>query len=215
MLAGERGASAGAAHALVVGDAALDDGRRTDALEAWHLAVRLDLTSGVTERIDALAGERVEEPTARPHPWIELITDHARALAAGDADGLRAVAADAVALGWRLVAAEAAAQAARCAPTDARLALASGLAAGCPEADTPALQRVERVVLTPRRREAALFAMRGCSGAAIAERLGVSARTVENHLAAVYRGLGVTGRRELVAFYTVDRGPFTEATSAA
>ncbi len=212
ILARERGASAGAAHARRIGDEALGDGRRGDALEAWHLAVRLACTEGVVERLDTLAAAL---PIA-DHPWVALVRDHARAVADGDAQQLRHLAARAVEAGWRLVGAEAAAQAVRHAHDDALAsleALASGLASACPEADTPAIERVERVVLTPRRREAALYAMRGCSGAAIAERLGVSARTVENHLAAVYRALGVTGRRELASFYAVDRGPFTDATS--
>ncbi|HVE98609.1 MAG TPA: LuxR C-terminal-related transcriptional regulator [Mycobacteriales bacterium] len=51
--------------------------------------------------------------------------------------------------------------------------------------------------LTPREREVATLASDGTPSKEIARRLGLSVRTVDNHLARVYDKLGVTGRRDL------------------
>jgi DNA-binding NarL/FixJ family response regulator len=51
--------------------------------------------------------------------------------------------------------------------------------------------------LTRRQREIALLAARGLSNRAIAEQMVISVRTVESHLDAAYRRLGITGRGEL------------------
>jgi DNA-binding CsgD family transcriptional regulator len=51
--------------------------------------------------------------------------------------------------------------------------------------------------LTAAEREVAELAARGLSGVAIARKRGCSPRTVANHMAAVYRKLGVGSRREL------------------
>jgi DNA-binding NarL/FixJ family response regulator len=74
------------------------------------------------------------------------------------------------------------------------------LAAHCEGANTPALslaQDVER--LSSREREVALLAANGLTSRAIAERLYVSKRTVDNHLQRIYTKLGVTGRHQLAA----------------
>jgi DNA-binding NarL/FixJ family response regulator len=52
--------------------------------------------------------------------------------------------------------------------------------------------------LTAREREIASLVTAGRPVRAIAERLVISERTVETHVAALYRKLGVTNRRELV-----------------
>jgi DNA-binding CsgD family transcriptional regulator len=51
--------------------------------------------------------------------------------------------------------------------------------------------------LTPAERRCARLAQRGLSNAAIAETLGLSVRTVENHLSRCFAKLGVTSRVEL------------------
>ena len=51
--------------------------------------------------------------------------------------------------------------------------------------------------LTAREREVALLAAGGRSSREIAEHLGLSTRTVDTHLARVYRKLGITGRSDL------------------
>ncbi|WTF89010.1 helix-turn-helix transcriptional regulator [Micromonospora globbae] len=53
--------------------------------------------------------------------------------------------------------------------------------------------------LTDREWEVARLAAQGATSKAIAEKLFLSARTVENHLQRVYVKLGVTGRAELRA----------------
>ncbi len=53
--------------------------------------------------------------------------------------------------------------------------------------------------LTPREREVAQLAADGLTNAGIAGQLGVSPRTVENHLQRVYGKLGITGRAQLAA----------------
>jgi DNA-binding NarL/FixJ family response regulator len=53
--------------------------------------------------------------------------------------------------------------------------------------------------LTRREREVAEFAARGYANRLIASELGIGERTVETHLAMVYRKLGVKSRTELAA----------------
>jgi len=63
---------------------------------------------------------------------------------------------------------------------------------------TPTLSRGAGVEpLTPREREVALLAAAGRSSRAIGQHLGMATRTVDTHLARVYRKLGVTGRADL------------------
>jgi DNA-binding CsgD family transcriptional regulator len=62
--------------------------------------------------------------------------------------------------------------------------------------------------LTPREREVALLAVGGRSSRAIANRLHLSTRTVETHLARVYRKLGITTRAELGAALGVGDGTY-------
>ena len=87
---------------------------------------------------------------------------------------------------------------------DRRAAAALGvrsaaLGATCEER-TPALAVPVTVVpLTGRERDIATLAARGEPSKAIAERLFLSVRTVNNHLQNVYSKLGVGSRRELAA----------------
>jgi DNA-binding CsgD family transcriptional regulator len=63
---------------------------------------------------------------------------------------------------------------------------------------TPVLTRGEGIEpLTVREREVALLAANGASSREIGARLFLSARTVDTHLARVYRKLGLTSRSEL------------------
>ena len=65
---------------------------------------------------------------------------------------------------------------------------------------TPALARGSGVEpLTPREREVALLAAGGRTSAEIGEHLHLSIRTVDTHLARVYRKLGINGRAEVAA----------------
>jgi DNA-binding NarL/FixJ family response regulator len=51
--------------------------------------------------------------------------------------------------------------------------------------------------LSKRQREVAELAASGLSNKEIASRLGIALETVKNHLTAVYRKLGIRGRKEL------------------
>jgi DNA-binding CsgD family transcriptional regulator len=53
--------------------------------------------------------------------------------------------------------------------------------------------------LTARERHVAALAAAGLTNRAVAERLGLSRRTVENHLNRAYAKLGVPGRAHLAA----------------
>jgi DNA-binding CsgD family transcriptional regulator len=114
-------------------------------------------------------------------------------------------------LGLRLLAAEAAVQAGlvhRRAGLTARASASSdhaaALQADCEGARTPLLAHGSIVAdLTPREREVALMAAQGMSSRQIADKLGVSVRTVDNQLGRVYTKLAVTGRRNLAE--VVDR----------
>jgi len=83
----------------------------------------------------------------------------------------------------------------------ARLSVrAAELADRCETPATPMLTSPGGPVpLTNREREVAILAASGLTSRAIAERLFLSARTVDNHLARIYSKLGVTSRAELPA----------------
>lgn len=77
-------------------------------------------------------------------------------------------------------------------------ARASALAAACEGATTPLLRAgAPGAALTRREREVAELASRDLADAEIAERLGMSVRTVETHLHRAYGKLGIGGRSEL------------------
>src|SRR5262249_58606594 len=87
----------------------------------------------------------------------------------------------------------------------ASAARARVLLAHCPGARTPAIATaVEAEALTEREREIAVLASAGLSNRAIAERLVISVRTVENQLQRSYGKLGINSRRELAALLDVD-----------
>lgn len=69
----------------------------------------------------------------------------------------------------------------------------------CEGAWTPLLEDLAAPGLTTREHEVAHLAATGLTSREIAERLGVSVRTVDNQLHAVYTKLGVRSRRDLAA----------------
>jgi DNA-binding CsgD family transcriptional regulator len=127
----------------------------------------------------------------------------AAALATGDPEELRATAGRLADTGQELLAAEASATAAalwrrrgkssrataaaRDAASHETAGVRTPLLAG---ADTPA-------PLSAREQEIAEFAAAGIASKEIAETLGLSVRTVHNHLQKIYRKLGINTRREL------------------
>ncbi|HEY8523985.1 MAG TPA: AAA family ATPase [Acidimicrobiales bacterium] len=182
--------------------------RADDARAAGHigfellfLEVALRLGSvGVADRLAAVAA-RVEGPLAAA---LGRLAD---AAAANDGARLDAVADEFAALGMDLHAAETAMRAARAhraagASSWAResQARAEAWRDRCEGARTPALTAPGGrgpAELTRREREVAVLAAKGLSSRAIAERLDVSVRTVDNQLGRAYRKLGISGRAEL------------------
>jgi DNA-binding NarL/FixJ family response regulator len=174
---------------------------------ALHDATRLGGAAQAAGRLRALAG-------VVDGPVVSMYAAHATALTAQDGVVLDEVAASFEAIGAMLLAAEAASEAAvahRAAGREqaarASAARASVLAGQCEGARTPALQLLQQPPgLTPREREIAGLAAAGLSNRAIAERLVVSVRTVDNHLQHVFDKLGVRSRRELGPLVEVGGG---------
>jgi DNA-binding CsgD family transcriptional regulator len=129
----------------------------------------------------------------------------AAALRLGDATALDRVSAALAETGHLLYAAEAAAEAHRRhnrdglrLPAKASLGRATELAQRCAGARTHLLDLSgTEGSLTARELHVATLAAAGRSGPAIAEALGLSVRTVNNHLGRIYAKLGIAGRGEL------------------
>ncbi|QXJ22115.1 helix-turn-helix transcriptional regulator [Actinomadura graeca] len=138
-------------------------------------------------------------------PFAAALSRAAAGLAAGDGAALAGAAEDLASLGQDLLAAEMAAMAGRAyrrgglrARAEVTTAWAAELRAACPDAHTPLLGDLPVELLTPREREILLLAT-GHSSRHIAERLGLSVRTVDNALNRAYAKLGLAGRAELRA----------------
>ena len=160
--------------------------------------VRLDRAKEVVGRLEELVA--ASEGTVFP-----ALAAHARGLVDHDIAALDAAAATLADLGLHLYASEAAAHAADAARRagDQRAATrllqrAAEQRARCDEA-TAASPIIDAgpVTLTRREREIGLMAARGVASREIGERLFISRRTAENHLAKVYDKLGVRTRVEL------------------
>lgn len=167
---------------------------------ALHDVVRLGqprlVATALCDAVDGVEGQ-----------LASLYAAHARALVARDGATLDEVASAFAGIGVNLLAAEAAAEAAHAhraagRPSNARAAArrAQMLTAACDGAQTPALSLLEQPAsLTPRQYEIAGLAVRGLSSRAIAERLVISVRTVDNTLQQVYGKLGLNHRTQLRA----------------
>ena len=183
----EEGAAVGDDIGDLVGEAA-----------ALHGLARLGQAEAVADRLVRL-GRQIEGRLAVAR------AAHAVALAAGDEAELELLSVAFEEMGAWLLAAEAAADLAvawrrrgdprRAARAEQR---ATALASGCENPQTPALSAVKsRSRLTRAERETALLAVAGRANKEIAAQLGISVRTVENHLQHVYEKLGVAGRSGL------------------
>lgn len=184
---------AGADSAARSGRLAMEAGHRLWGVIGLHEAVRLGAAPPVVDDLTAVAD-------ATESGLVRSFAAHARALANRAADELDRAALDLARLGCPLLAAEAAAQAARDAGdevTSARAAARAEIWWGrCSGRIPPALQLAPRG-LTGRQHEIAALAVMGLSSQEIADRLVVARRTVDNHLRSVYRRLDVGGREEL------------------
>jgi DNA-binding CsgD family transcriptional regulator len=169
------------------------------AVEAAMLqsALSFDRAAQVVDRLRDLAG-RLDSPLARHFAAF------AEATVAGSAEWLEAVSRAFEDAGAVLPAADAAAHAAAAheragdrRAAAAATARAMGLARDGGLVDTPALDTLSPPELTAREAQVAGLAARGLSNLQIADRLVLSVRTVEAHLAHVYSKLGIGGRPEL------------------
>jgi len=187
---------------------AKDSGQFTLEALALHDVARLGVPIAVQKRLEELAG-------LLEGRLVPVLATSAVALATRDGAALDRVAAAFQDLGALMLAAEAAAAAARAhqaAGRDARANAsrerAAGLAAACQDARTPALAPdAVTTVLTPREREVALLAAGRASSRDIAVRLGLSVRTIDNHLSRTYTKLGISSRAELAALLGSSSAP--------
>jgi DNA-binding CsgD family transcriptional regulator len=184
-------------HFLAAADQARASGHRT--AESWLLHDLVRTTRGD-------ASGRLRELAAQcDSPLVSARARHAVAARARDAGELARAAEDSEALGAMLLAAEAASGVAEALSRSgdqrggkAAVRRSASLAAACEGAATPGLLRAHAAAqLTEREREIARLAAEGNASKDIAERLGVSARTVDNHLQHIYAKLGVTSRAGL------------------
>ena len=133
---------------------------------------------------------------------IDLHARHGIAEASQDAAGLEQIGAEYAAMGHALGAAAAWRSAATVAERERRVSDAAAIRARIAAlGDVEGLpgRRDRSIDLTPRELEVALLAGARARSREIAERLGISARTVEHQLGSVYRKLGISSRDELRA----------------
>jgi len=197
-LAGEPG-SAG----RIALDAATDaagKGQVGFAAYAAHDAARLGEAAAAARQLDGL--DRLADGNL-----VRAFACHAQALADGNPSQLLRCADTFEELGWHLSAAEAAAAASHLleGSGQARLgAAAAERARACARSSedvvTPALAQLHQApMLSDREGQIAALAAAGLSNRAIAARLYISVRTVDNHLHHAYEKLGIAGRDELPA----------------
>jgi DNA-binding NarL/FixJ family response regulator len=188
---------------LLLRDAAAEARSRAAVLDesaALHDLARLGRANEVADRLRSLAAIAQGD-------YLQILADNAAGHARGDPDALGDAAQRFAALGFNLRAAESAMAASEASARahDQRAATrwarrATELAAQCEAPATPELVGpAGPVPLTNREREIAVLAADGLPSRVIAERLYVSVRTVDNHLARIYTKLGVTSRSELPA----------------
>jgi DNA-binding CsgD family transcriptional regulator len=184
--------------AQALAEHAQDRGQVTFQVLALHDVARL----GRPRQVDGLLRDLVVDAEGRLAP---LYAAHAGALVAQNGAALDDVANAFATVGVNLLAAEAAAEAADayrlCGRRSSAIAAsrrARVLAAACEGAHTPALDLLTSPPdLTPREQEIAGLAAKGMTSRAIAERLVISVRTVDNALQHVYCKVGITSRSEL------------------
>ncbi len=191
------GAEAAAEAAIEAAARAVADTHLVWGAWLYHDAARLGLAGPAATRLEALA-KRIEGRL------VAAMALYARALADADALALERAASAFEQLDSRLFAAEAAAQAQQLYMRRGRLRLArvtgaraALLAADCAGVQTPPLVDITPVPLTARELEIARLAATGMSSRDLSERLGISVRTVDNHLGTVYSKLGIASRSEL------------------
>jgi DNA-binding CsgD family transcriptional regulator len=156
---------------------------------------------------DAAQAARARElADALPLPLAAAVASHAEALAAADGDGLLAASAAYRAIGDRVAAADAAAQASVVFDEGQHhrrglyaAALARELADECGGLHTPALHTPTGLKLSGRQRDVVELVVAGLSNRDIAEKLVMSVRTVEGHVYRACQRVGAQSREELAS----------------
>jgi DNA-binding NarL/FixJ family response regulator len=190
--------------ALALADRHAASGRVIETARALHDVARLGDADAVATRLSELVADT-------DAPVVALYAEHAGGLATGDGTRLVAAAEGLENLGCWLLAAEAYASAAAALQSAGRASSArtaegraGALLARCEGARTPALTGTTiGVSLTRRERDVAMLAAAGIPNREIAQRLVLSVRTVESHLAQTYRKLGVKDRKGLAEMLDV------------
>jgi DNA-binding CsgD family transcriptional regulator len=163
--------------------------------------VRLDRADEVVTRVEEIA-------TSASSEFFDTIASHARALVGNNGEQLEAVAEWFEARGFLVFANDAWTHAAEAARRDgnqrrvtALLLRAQDVRSRCdetvPGSVAPSTD-AGPIALTRREREIAVLAAQGLGNREIAERLFISKRTAENHLARVFEKFGIASRAELV-----------------
>lgn len=189
-----------AKHLVAAAEAAAADGLHLFEALYLHDLVRLGMASDRTER-------RLAQLRQSGGHLAELRSRHARALRARRPDRLREVADDFRSVGSGLAAMDALAQAVAMARRASRrpqelpywereLRERRHACQGSVTAATLDVDRPE--ALAPREHAIALLVANGSSSKAVADRLGISPRTVDNCLHRVYGKLGASGRDDLM-----------------
>ncbi|MDP2290828.1 MAG: helix-turn-helix transcriptional regulator, partial [Actinomycetota bacterium] len=181
----------------VAAERARAEGRWFDEVIALHDQVRSGSEADeVVQRLHALATDGRE--------LAGMLARQASSETSDDVDGMVAITDELVAAGVLGYAAEALARAGELAAAagDRRRARELGIRWQelMDQCERPAVPPPILTIdaLTVREREVALLGMDGHTSRAIADRLGLSVRTVDNHLAHVFTKLGITSRSELV-----------------
>ena len=190
--------SAAAAEAQRAADTAAESGAYGLEVLALHDVARFGRAADVVDRLEART-ELVDGSL------VDSVAAHARALADGDGASLDAASHLFSSLTLDLFAMEASAAAARMHRRDGKRASAFAaqerareLGAQCDSPQTPSLNWAGQPEdLTAREREVADLAATNLASREIAERLGITTRTVDNLLGRVYAKLGLSGRQDL------------------
>ncbi|MFC5994894.1 LuxR C-terminal-related transcriptional regulator [Pseudonocardia hispaniensis] len=190
---------AAADRALLAAAEAAESGQWALEARALHVAVRFGGARRVADRLRTLVA-------LVDGPLVQTYALHAEAAVAGLGSQLEEVAGQFERMGLGMLAADAAGQAAAAHERAGErrgaavaTARARDLARSCESPRTPALAGLASTELTSREEEVARLALAGLTNQAIAERLVLSRRTVEAHLANVYAKLGINSRVKLRA----------------
>ena len=162
-----------------------------------HVAVRIGRADAIIDEVRAIAAAPSGE-------LVASIVEHAEALVSNNADAVLAAAERLAAAGLLAGAADAARQAMSLARADnrERLARRAALRASGWSRGLDGARPTDDDLLSDREWEIAERAANRERSKEIAESLGLSARTVDNHLTSIYRKLGVSSRDELRAELT-------------